>query len=299
MRRAHRSRVIIAAATAFAAITGAPAKTAETVSIYTVNYPLAYFAERLTGDAATVAFPAPADRDPAFWKPSIAEIGAYQKADLVVLNGAGYAQWTTKTTLPRRALLDASAGFADDFIATETITHSHGSDGAHSHTGVASHVWLDLSLAERQAEAIAERLKRLQPGAADAIDENLAGLATDLRAIDTDLRELGAAYAQTPLVASHPRYQYFSRRYGFNIRSVEWEPSEPPTDAQWEALDTILAEHPAAIMIWEAAPLAEVEAALRERGVQAVVVETAANRPKTGDFLDVLRRNLDALKMAR
>ena len=274
-------------------------KAAEPTSIYTVNYPLAYFAERIAGDAATVVLPAPADRDPAFWKPSIAEIGAYQQADLIVLNGAGYAQWTTKTTLPRRALLDTSASFVEDLIATETITHSHGADGEHSHTGVASHVWLDLALAQRQAAAIAERLKRLEPDAANAIDERLAALTADLNMLDADFRNLGEAYAGTPLVASHPRYQYFSRRYGFDIRSVEWDPSEPPADAQWEALDAILADHPATVMIWEAPPLAEVDAALVERGLRAVVLETAANRPENGDFLDILRRNLNALAAAR
>ena len=34
--------------------------------IYTVNYPLAYFAERIGGDLVAVHFPAPEDVDPAF-----------------------------------------------------------------------------------------------------------------------------------------------------------------------------------------------------------------------------------------
>lgn len=287
------------AAAFLAAVVSPSANAAEPMSIYTVNYPLAYLAERLAGEAAVVSFPAPADRDPAFWKPSIAEIGAYQQADLIVLNGAGYAQWTTKTSLPRRALLDAAAGFSDAFIETETITHSHGADGEHSHTGVATHLWLDLSLAERQAAAIADRLQRLRPDAADAVAARLTALAADLRALDAAFRALGQAYAETPLLASHPRYQYFARRYGFDVESVEWAPSETPTDAQWAALDAILETHPAEIMIWEAAPLVDVEAALRERGVRVAVVETVANRPAEGDFLGALRRNLDALTSAR
>ena len=39
--------------------------------IYTVNYPLAYFAERIGGDLAQVTFPAPPDVDPAFWMPNM------------------------------------------------------------------------------------------------------------------------------------------------------------------------------------------------------------------------------------
>ena len=69
--------------------------------IAAVNYPLAYFAERLGGDAVEVLFPVPADRDPAFWRPKLAEIAAIQQADVIALNGAGYAGWTTKASLPR------------------------------------------------------------------------------------------------------------------------------------------------------------------------------------------------------
>ncbi|NJN46252.1 MAG: hypothetical protein HC808_06995 [Candidatus Competibacteraceae bacterium] len=42
------------------------AAVAEPLSVYTVNYPLAYFAERIAGEQAEVVFPAPAGRDPAF-----------------------------------------------------------------------------------------------------------------------------------------------------------------------------------------------------------------------------------------
>ena len=44
-------------------------QTADTLVIYTVNYPLAFFAERIGGDLVEVVFPAPVDEDPAFWSP--------------------------------------------------------------------------------------------------------------------------------------------------------------------------------------------------------------------------------------
>ena len=70
------------------------------LKVYTVNYPLAYFAERIGGDYVEVIFPAPPDIDPAFWTPDGATIGGYQNADLIILNGAGYAKWTEKVSLP-------------------------------------------------------------------------------------------------------------------------------------------------------------------------------------------------------
>ena len=96
-----------------------------TPTVYAVNYPLAYFAERIGGEHVTVEFPAPRDLDPAFWRPDEETIGAYQSADLVLLNGAGYAKWLDVVTLSASRLVNTSASFSDRYLAVAgTVTHS-------------------------------------------------------------------------------------------------------------------------------------------------------------------------------
>jgi zinc transport system substrate-binding protein len=58
--------------------------------IYTTSYPLYHFASVIGGDALEVVFPAPPDVDPAYWKPGVDVLLAYQQADLILLNGAGF-----------------------------------------------------------------------------------------------------------------------------------------------------------------------------------------------------------------
>jgi zinc transport system substrate-binding protein len=104
------------------------------LSVYVVNYPLQYFAERIGGEHVNVVFPAPADVDPAYWMPDTKTISDYQQADLILLNGAGYARWVNRVTLPRFRMVNTSAGFKDRYIeAAEILTHSHGSEGKHAH----------------------------------------------------------------------------------------------------------------------------------------------------------------------
>jgi hydrogenase/urease accessory protein HupE len=74
------------------------------LQIYAVNYPLAYFSERIAGDLADVTFPAPPGVDSAFWMPDSETIVAYQSADLILLNGADYAGWTKDVSLLRSPL---------------------------------------------------------------------------------------------------------------------------------------------------------------------------------------------------
>ncbi len=268
------------------------ASAADRPVIAAVNYPLAYFAERLGGDAVEVLFPVPADRDPAFWRPSLANIAAIQKADVIALNGAGYAAWTTKVSLPRSRLVDTSAPFKADYIRTETITHSHGEDGEHSHEGVASHTWLNFSLAARQAETLAAAMKRRAPDLAAAIDSASADLATDLDTLDTFAREAGAKLGGASIITTHPRYQYLGDAYQLNIHSLEWEAGAAPTEAQWDELAALMAKTNASILIWEAEPPAAVRAQASAMGLNDIVLPTLANRPRAGDFLSAMRKGL-------
>ena len=48
----------------------APAEADGPLSVFVVNYPLSYFAERIGGDKVNLSFPAPADDDPATGRPT-------------------------------------------------------------------------------------------------------------------------------------------------------------------------------------------------------------------------------------
>jgi zinc transport system substrate-binding protein len=89
-----------------------------------VNYPLKYFAERIGGDHVRVEFPAPADVDPAYWNPALAGISAFQKADLILLNGAGYAKWIAKVSLPRSKIVDKLKTLGVDSLVFDPCSNS-------------------------------------------------------------------------------------------------------------------------------------------------------------------------------
>ena len=267
------------------------------LTIYTVNYPLQYFAQRIAGEHADVIFPAPADEDPAFWQPSVDIIAGYQQADMILLNGADYAKWINRVALPRRKQVDTSAGFRDRYIHVEEgVTHSHGPGGDHSHTGTAFTTWLDFKQAAEQARAIADAMSQKRPEWAADFSRNLAVLEADLLELDQQIQSTVEAKPELPLLASHPVYQYFQRRYGLKLQSVMWEPDEVPDEAAWSGLEHILKEHPAQWMIWEGEPNPESSQRLRNLGVESRVFDPAGNRPHNGDFLDVMRQNVKNLQ---
>lgn len=268
--------------------------------VYVANYPLQYFAKRIGGEAVAVLFPAPGDEDPAFWQPDDATVAKFQTADLILMNGATYSKWAEKVTLPEDRVTDTSAGFAAKYIEIkDTGTHSHGPGGEHSHSGTAFTTWIDLQQAVLQAEEVSKALQAVgPPGSMEGMKARFAELKKDLEALDARLLAVGKRIAGAPLVASHPVYHYFARRYGLNLKSVLWEPETVPDDKAMEELKTILTNHTAKWMIWEGEPAKESVAKLDAIGLKSVVFDPCGNVPEGGDFLSVMKANVEALERA-
>lgn len=283
-----------------------PSQTSETnqnepksnVLILTVSEPIKYMTQRITDDSwATVEFPAnPSVADPAYWTPSADIVRRYQEADLVLLNGGGYAKWTAGASLKKSRLRDTSSAFKDRLIlADDAVVHQHGPEGEHSHEGYATMTWLDFELAGLHADAILEALKKEWPGHGEAMEKNHISLKNDLKTLHENILELSQKIGRTPLLASHPVYHYLAKAYNLNIKSLHWEPDTTPSAAEWEALDKLLADNPVEWMIWEDTPTEETQSLLEQRNIKWLVFRPQGGPPKIGDFLAAMHQNVQAL----
>ena len=277
-----------------------PAETETSVDklvIYTVNYPLAYFAERIGNDLVDVYFPAPAGEDPAFWSPDADTIATYQGADLILINGAGYAKWVDRAALPSSKVVNTSKGIADRLLPLEgTVTHSHGPEGAHEHGGYAFTTWLDPELATQQAQTIAAAIALLRPEQEPEIQRRMDSLKRDLVNLDSRLAVAAEALGDEPLLFSHPVYQYLINRYELNAVEIHWEPDVAPDGHAWDHLEELLESHPAKWTLWEGEPLDATIRGLEDRGIRSLVFDLCGNRPAGGDYLTEMAANTAALE---
>ncbi len=267
----------------------------DTLVVYAVNEPLRYFASRIGEERVEAVFPAPPGVDPADWSPGGELVAAYQRADLILLNGLGYAGWTSRASLPRATQVDTTAAFSDRLIPIDgAVTHQHGPSGAHSHEDVSLTTWLDPALAALQARAVAAALAGARPRHEAFFAEGLASLEADLADLDRRLREATARIGDTRLLFSHPVYPYLQRAYGLNGRSLHWEPERAPDAREWRAFEALLRERPADLLVWEAEPLPETRARLAALGIASVVFARASGA-EAADWLAVMRESAAAL----
>ena len=281
-----------------------PSPAAKKPQVLTSFYPTLYFTQRIAGDGVEVACPLPDDADPIFWKPDAAALARLQGADLVILNGAEFEKWVAAVSLPASRVVSTAASFRDQWLEYENaVTHQHGPEGEHSHEGVDGHTWLDPWLAMAQAEAVRDALKVANPESAASFDRGFAELKRDLEQLDRDLKELLPA-TPSPILCSHPAYNYLARRYGWKIHNLDLDPEAAPAPATVEEIRGVLTKFPAKVLLWESDPTsATVETFHRELGLTSVVFspcELLGNDAlRAGnDYLSVMRENIGRLRRA-
>ena len=261
--------------------------------IASVNYPLHFFVTQIGGGKIDAIYPIPAGVDPAYWEPTAEDIILYQEADLILLNGAGYAKWVDKVSLPPSKMINTSLSFKDKYIELEEgQSHSHGPEGEHEHKGFAFTTWLNFRYAKIQAEEIKNALIKLMPENEETFEDNYQILSKEIDDLDKQMNELANSFSDEILLASHPVYQYLSSGYGLNIESFHWEPNQLPDEMMWEDFDIRQSKLKANIMLWEDDPLPEVKQELLKRGIQVVVFNPGANTPANGDFLNLMKANI-------
>jgi zinc transport system substrate-binding protein len=265
--------------------------------VFATNYPLLYFAERISKPMIDVRIPMPAGADPSFWNPTPEDISALQRADLIVINGASYETWLSNVSLPESRLVNTSEGFHEQLIPQEqALTHRHGPEGEHEHSATASTTWLDLVLAVEQARAIQWAFAKRWPMHRGQFELQFKQLALELESLDAELSPIAQRMAGMPILFSHPVYQYLARRFQLDGRSLPWDPTEMPSESMWQELTQLLHSHPAKWMIWEATPAPEIRAKLTSLGIESIVFDPCDAAPKEGDFATVMKSNIDSLK---
>lgn len=273
------------------------ARDADAHTVCVTHDPLRVFAERIGGGQIKVVFPHTGDEDPEFWQPDDAALQAYQHADLILLNGAGYDKWVTRASLSESKLVDTAQAFKAEFIPlSAAVTHSHGPEGEHSHTGFIGITWLDPLQAKHQARAAYDALVKRWPDHAADFKPGFEALIRDLDALHAAWAELMQDYTGAPVVGSHPVFDYLARRYQWNYRAVHFEPHEMPDDKALQDLRALLKQHPAKYMVWEAEPKPEIAKRLKDEFGLEVAVCYPGGLLSGKDYFELMKENIERLK---
>lgn len=133
-------------------------------------------ARQLGGDCATVTtIVASVAVDPHAFEPVTADLAAFDRADLVVLNGGRYDAWALEPASGAPAVVEATGLTAD----------GHADDDPH--------LWYDPAVVTQVADAVTQQLTELSPDAAPYFDAQRAAFAAELQPLLDAVATLRAA----------------------------------------------------------------------------------------------------------
>jgi manganese/zinc/iron transport system substrate-binding protein len=155
--------------------------------------------------------------DPHLYKPTRSDIAAVMSADIVFYNGL----------LLEGKMVDAFVRAATSgkkvFAVTELIDESQlvtpdGGHGLHD-----PHVWMDPSVWGLGVNVVRDRLIEADPAGKPQYDGSAAAYAQMVRSLDEYAKQaLGSVPAASRvLVTAHDAFNYFGKRYGFEVMGIQ------------------------------------------------------------------------------
>ena len=263
--------------------------------------------QEIGGDLVEVTVFAKPGDDPHFLDARPSFIRALSRADLYVETGleleVGWAPLliqgarNPRVTPGRPGHIDASSVIAPLGIPAGPVDRSHGD----VHPGGNPHYLLDPVQGLAVAGLLRDRLIALRPQDADQIRARHADFAARLKsALDGWTARL-APHRGAPIAVDHNLWLYFADRFGLRIAAeLEPKPGVPPTTRH---LKEVIARMKA-----ESIRIIVASSYFDERHARFVAQHTGAHiahlahqpgsRPDTGDYIAMIRHNVEALAAA-
>jgi len=270
--------------------------------VVVTTYPYQFFAQQLLGPEIEVHYPAAIAENPRIWQPTPTDIETMQDADLIITGGPAlpYAEWISKVSLPESRILKCSNALKlSEYVHIEDyrVVHQHGPTGEHSHPLLIPYSWLDPAMAIKQADYIAQQLKKTYPDRVTTIDVNLDRLNESLSELIQQARQIDAG--STKVICTSPNLSFITAALGIENEYLLW--IEPATDEaeknerQNEIRDRF--NDDPTIVILAASPFAEetIRQAIPENGPKIVTINLLDHAPKNGNYLDTLKKMISNL----
>lgn len=171
----------------------------------------------VAGDRAQVSGLMGEGVDPHLYKPTRTDIGRLMSADLVFYNGLLLEGRASD------ALIRAASSGRRVYAVTELLDEEFLLEPEHFEGHFDPHVWMDPIAWRNAVEVVRDRLAEADPAGAETYRQNASAYLGRLNDLDAYCRSVLSRVpeAQRILVTAHDAFNYFGRRYGFEVVGIQ------------------------------------------------------------------------------
>ncbi|MFD3445882.1 metal ABC transporter substrate-binding protein [Microbacteriaceae bacterium 4G12] len=224
-----------------------------TLKVYTTIFPIADFAKKIGGDYVDVQSIYPAGADAHTYEPTQKQMVDIAKGDLFVYNGAELEPFAEKM---EKSLKKEKVKVLDSSQGVQLIQFAGVDDDGHKVSGHQHnedpHIWLDPTLAMKQAENIKNALVELQPNHKEEFEKNYDALKAKFTDLDNQFKDLVQQAKTKEILVSHAAYGYWEHRYGIKqIPIAGLSSSDEPSQKQLADIAKTAKEHHLKYILFE------------------------------------------------
>lgn len=254
----------------------------EALQVQASCYPLYFIAENVVGNLGEVTNLTQSGGEPHDLELSIAQVQAMLEADLVLYLGNNFQSSVEEAV--------SSTGVAA-LDAMSVVPESEVRSGD-------SHMWLNPEYMVNFTAEFAEQLAAINPENAAEIQANAEALQDELEQLDADFAAGLAEMQGATMVVTHEAFGYLAAAYQLQqlgIRGVNPE-EEPSTSNLLEVADQAAAAGATTLFYDQAEDSSTATTYADLLNLQLAAINTLEVQPESGDYLSVMRENLDALQ---
>jgi zinc transport system substrate-binding protein len=239
---------------------------------------LQWLTQQIAGDQISVGSLTPKGAEPHDSELELSQVSALGQADLLVtLGGFQAAVDEAITANPPKAVLDVA----------EIVEIQDGDP----------HFWLDPTLMAELAGPVGEALAQADPEGAAGYQDRADAAAAELKALDQELAEGLAGLQGAALVTTHAAFNYFAHRYDLDALSISGvDPEAEPSPARIAEVAKELEGLKVKTIYFEDQASPKTAEVLADRLGMATAVLSPLENDNAGDYLQVMRSNLEALQ---
>lgn len=327
-----------AIALALSGCSAAASDATEQLSIVASTSVYGQIASEIAGDAASVTSIIDSSvNDPHSYEASARDKLSVSRADVVILNGAGYDSFmeTLVADAPneKRSVLNVSelSGLlpGDEHVHDEGEEHAHeGEDHSHAETsepaegaeqsaegsadehghehieGFNEHLWYNFDAMRHLAEAIEAELSERAPEQATSFAANAKAFEAELSSLEERASGLAAQFTGTPVAITEPVPLYLLEAVGLHNETPASfsEAIEEGDDVAPRVLRDMITivEQPVALLAYNAQTASPQTELVRDAATAASVpvVDFAETLPANSSYISWMNDNVDALSQA-
>ncbi len=208
--------------------------------------------------------------DPHLYKASAGDVAKLSSADIIIYNGIHLEAKMGEVFEKMKGKKMLAVG---EFIPEDLLLSSETFAGQHD-----PHIWFDVTLWTRAAEAVTKTLVEFDPAHADQYNQNSIKYIEELKALHQYVQAKAAELPenQRVLVTAHDAFRYFGRAYGFEVLGLQGISTETEAGAKdvMKLADFIAERKIKAIFVESSVPERNIRAvrdAVKSRGWDVVI----------------------------